>query len=151
MLFLGHIAASLLLADATKSDRAAAVIGNLTPDVIDKTGAWVIHVMPSARWLAHGLPFFALISLLTRPLLKGPGWRGFVLGYSGHLICDLWAGGRVPWLAPFEKPQPRESRPTKLGLLAYLLPEVVGAPLIWLILRQRDPELAASGAPARDR
>ena len=135
MLFLGHIAASLLIANASRSDRAAAVAGNLTPDVIDKTACWVLRVMPSARWIAHGLPFFLLVNLLAGLMLDPRRWRGFVLGYAGHLVCDLWAGGRVPWFAPFEAP--RRKRPGRRGpaLLLYLLPEFVGAPLIWLLCR----------------
>jgi hypothetical protein len=133
MLFLGHIAASLLVADATGSDRTAAVAGNLVPDVIDKTASRLLKLTPASRWLAHGLPSFALFAALSFLALDRRRWRGFVLGYAGHLVCDLWAGGRVPWFAPFE----RQRRPDKLRgkrRTLFLLPEVVGAPIIWLLL-----------------
>jgi hypothetical protein len=138
VLFLGHIAVSLLIADATDSDRKAAVAGNLLPDVVDKTGGWVLQVMPQGRWLAHGLPCFAVVSVIAGLVLDGRERRGFVLGYLGHLVCDLWAGSRVPWFAPFEKPQRRRRRrPTKTARALYLLPEVAGAGVIWKLLVPR--------------
>ena len=138
MLFLGHIAISLAVADATGSDRAAAVAGNLLPDVVDKTGGWLLKVMPSARWLAHGLPFFSLMCGLALAVLDRRRARGFMLGYAGHLIADLWGGGKVPWFAPFEKPnrQPKPEWSAKL-LATFLLPEAVGAAFIGWHLRHK--------------
>jgi hypothetical protein len=133
MLFFGHIAISMLLADATDSDRTAAVAGNLTPDVLDKTGAWVLHVMPSGRFLAHGLPFFTVASLVALRTMEPRKARGYIFAYAGHLVCDLWAGSKVPWLAPFTKASRRKrERPSrsKLTLALYLLPEVIGLPIV---------------------
>jgi hypothetical protein len=145
VLFLGHIAASLLLADATDSDRAATVAGNLLPDVVDKTGSWVLRAMPSGRWLAHGLPFYASVCLASRFFLEGRARRGFMLGYAGHLVCDLWGAGKVPWLAPFERPHP--SRPfEEYDWRVALVPEVVGAVVIWWLSRGR----AGAGAPGAE-
>lgn len=153
VLFLGHIAASLLIADATDSDRATAIAGNLVPDVTDKTGSWILKVMPSSRWIAHGLPCFAIVSLAAGLVLDGPRWRGFVLGYAGHLVCDLWNGDKVPWLAPFQKPLPKSKRRSKLRILLYLLPEVVGAAIISRLLRGpsvlQRPEEAGIGHRTR--
>jgi membrane-bound metal-dependent hydrolase YbcI (DUF457 family) len=133
MLFLGHIAASLLLADATDSDRVTVVAGAMLPDVTDKTGAWILHKQPS-RWLAHGLPFFTLVALLTRADPDARRSRGFILGYAGHLLCDLWAGDKVPWFAPFEKQrQPKRNR-SLLYHFVYLIPEFVGAAIIWRLV-----------------
>ena len=148
VLFLGHIAASLLIADATESDRAAAVAGNLVPDVADKTGSWILHLWPSSRWLFHGLPVFGLMALGSRFVLDDDKrWRGFVLGYAGHLICDLWNGDKVPWLAPFQPPPPKRTKRSKLKFALYLLPEFVGAGIIAWLLRQpakaEEPELVA--------
>ena len=137
MLFFGHIAISLLLADATDSDRTAAVAGNLTPDVLDKTAAWVLRVMPSGRFLAHGLPFFTVASLVAMRVMEPRKARGYILAYAGHLVCDLWAGSKVPWLAPFTKTsrKKREKKPRSKALLAlYLLPEVVGLPIVARLL-----------------
>ncbi len=135
MLFLGHIAVSLLLADATDSDRASAVAGNLLPDIIDKTGGWVLRVMPSGRWLAHGLPFFAAVLLASRLVLQPRQWRGFALGYGGHLLGDLYGGASVPWLAPFGRVRRRRRKKEPLVTLTAIAPEVVGAAVIWRLLR----------------
>jgi hypothetical protein len=137
MLFLGHIAVSLLLADATRTDRAAAVAGNLLPDVVDKTCGWVLRVMPVSRWIAHGLPCFSLVSLAMRLVLPRRSWRAFTLGYAGHLVCDLYAGGRVPWLAPFETPRRARKKLTLRFWLLYLGAEVVGGAITWVLLRRR--------------
>ena len=146
MLFLGHIAASLLIADAAGAERGAVVAGNLVPDVTDKTLSWVLRLTPSGRWLAHGLPFFSLASALALAMLPRTTARGFVLGYAGHLLCDLWAGGRVPWLAPFVRPsRPRHRGWTALRLALYLLPEVAGAPLVYDRVLGRGSHLRAAG------
>lgn len=137
MLFFGHIAISMLLADATDSDRTAAIAGNLTPDVLDKTGAWVLHVMPSGRFLAHGLPFFTVASLVAMRTMEPRKARGYILAYAGHLVCDLWAGGQVPWLSPFTASSRRKrekKRCSKLMLALYLLPEIAGLPIIARLL-----------------
>ena len=49
--------------------------------------------------------------------------RGVALGYAGHLLCDLWAGAEVPWLAPFQ-PMPRRRRKSHLHHAIFLLPEL---------------------------
>jgi hypothetical protein len=141
VLFLGHIAASLLVADATGSDRATAVAGNLIPDVADKTLGDVLHKTPS-RWLFHGLPTYGLLILASRLVLDERRWRGFVAGYAGHLACDLWAGGKVPWLAPLpmQKKPPKRPRWTRKRIFWVFLPEFVGAPIVFHLLRSgRSP------------
>ncbi len=137
MLFLGHIAVSLVAADATGSDRVAAVAGNLVPDVVDKTGGWVLRVFPGGRWLAHGLPFFGVSVLATRLLLDERRWRGFALGYLGHLVGDLYGGGRVPWLAPFGRVGSR-GMPKHLVTPSTLVSEAAGALIIGWRLRSRQ-------------
>jgi membrane-bound metal-dependent hydrolase YbcI (DUF457 family) len=136
MLFFGHIAVSVALADATDSDPAAAVAGNLLPDVVDKSLRFVARLTAS-RWLAHGLPSLTIACALTRPLLPERTWRGFALGYASHLAADLWAGGKVPWLAPFlGDGRPRFDPYTTNWFLKNLGPEVAG--LVFLYLRNRD-------------
>jgi membrane-bound metal-dependent hydrolase YbcI (DUF457 family) len=139
MLFFGHIATSLLVADATDSDRAAAVAGNLLPDVTDKTLGWVLRLTPS-RWLAHGLPAYFLVNVIAFAVLDRRRWRGFALGYAGHLLCDLWAGGKVPWLAPFQKQPDRKKKRSKgfRYFVVYMIPEVIGLPITLRLLRRRD-------------
>jgi hypothetical protein len=134
MLFFGHIAASLLIADASDSDRTAAVAGNLLPDVTDKTLAWVLHLTPS-RWLAHGLPAFALINGLMYFILDRKRWRGFMFGYAGHLICDLWAGSKVPWFAPFQPKPPKSKFRNWRHRALYLAPDLIGLPIVWHLLK----------------
>jgi hypothetical protein len=137
MLFFGHIATTLLVADATDSDRATAVAGNLLPDITDKTLGYVLKLTPS-RWLAHGLPGYLLVNLAAYVLLDRRRWRGFALGYAGHLVCDLWAGSEVPWKAPFQKHPERKERAGKLGWLVYMLPEAIGLPLTLRLLRDEN-------------
>jgi hypothetical protein len=146
VLFFGHIAASLLIADASDSDRAAAVAGNLVPDVTDKTLGWVLRLTPS-RWLAHSLIGYAAVNAVAFFVMDRRRWRGFALGYAGHLVCDLWAGGKVPWLAPFQQKPPKGRFRSWRHRAVYLLPEFVGAPIVWWLLRDsiraavRDEEM----------
>jgi membrane-bound metal-dependent hydrolase YbcI (DUF457 family) len=135
VLFFGHIAVSLALADATDSDAGAAVAGNLLPDVADKTLGLVLGWTPS-RWLAHGMPCAALACVVARRWMAPRAWRGFTLGYTSHLLGDLWAGGEVPWLAPFlGDSRRRRSRYDRAWFLANLGPEVAG--LAFLLRRGR--------------
>ena len=126
MLFFGHIAIALAAAETTQSGKAAAVLGNLTPDIVDKTGCWILKVMPRGRWLAHGLPFMIIIFAATRPLLPKEHWRGFVLGYLSHLAADHYNGGKLPWLAPFQEPPPSRHHDHLRLFIITLIPEVLG-------------------------
>jgi hypothetical protein len=141
VLFFGHIAISVALADATESDPMAAVAGNLLPDVVDKTGGWVLKVMPGGRWLAHGLPFFLAANLLAKKALSERAWRGFALGYASHMVADLYAGGRLPLLAPFGRPAAEESDHGLRWLLVNLVPEVPG--VIYLLGRYNKKKAEA--------
>jgi len=151
MLFFGHIAATLLVADATHSDRAAAVAGNLLPDITDKTLGWVLKLTPS-RWLAHGLPGYFLANVVAFTLLDRRRRRGFAFGYAGHLLCDLWAGGRVPWLAPFQEQPAKREKWGARRLALYLLPEVIGLPVTLRLLGQgtRNEEYRIRAANQRE-
>jgi hypothetical protein len=134
MLFLGHVATGVALADATDSDHAATIAGTMLPDLIDKTGSWVFHVFPKGRYLAHGLPFFAAVSALVFATQERRKSRGFIMGYIGHLLCDLWGGGRVPWFAPFGHfERSRGKVPVDVPLLKSVPPEIAGA---WFLIRR---------------
>jgi hypothetical protein len=137
MLFFGHIAAGVALADAAGADPGWAAAGALLPDVIDKTGAWVLKLAPSGRWLAHGLPFTAVCIAGGLRLLPSAGGRGFALGYASHLVTDLYAGGRVPLTAPFKRVPQRSDEKWGPGWLAVnLLPEVAGLAYLGRRLRR---------------
>ena len=134
MLFLGHVATGVAIADATDSDHAATVAGTMLPDIVDKTGSWVFHVFPKGRWLAHGLPCFAAVSALVFATQERRRARGFILGYMGHMLCDLWGGGKVPWFAPFERPRrTRRKPPVLVPLLKSMPPEIAGA---WFLVNR---------------
>jgi hypothetical protein len=134
MLFLGHVATGVAIADATDSDHAATVAGTMLPDVIDKTGSWVFHVFPKGRWIAHGLPCFFAVSAFVFATQERRKARGFILGYLGHLMCDLWGGGRVPWFAPFEHTERSKGKtPFLVPLLKSMPPEIAGA---WFLIRR---------------
>jgi membrane-bound metal-dependent hydrolase YbcI (DUF457 family) len=148
MLFLGHVATGMALADATDSEREAAMLGAILPDLIDKP-ARILKLAHKSRWLAHGLPFMSLACAavaLTQPSRRS---RGFLLGYASHLVCDLWAGGQVPWLAPFKRPRWKNKVPsTPWSIFVYLLPEFVGSLVIGALLSQ-DLRQQKNDAPAR--
>jgi len=98
-----HLAASLLLNEVYRGDRASAAAGAVVPDLIDKTLAWLLGVTPSGRHAAHSLAGAGVLTLATA-WLAGPT-RGVSFGasYLCHLVGDLWEGGHVPWLMPFRK------------------------------------------------
>jgi hypothetical protein len=140
MLFFGHIAVSVALADATDADPSWAIAGNLLPDMTDKAGAWVFRIMPSGRWLAHGLPFFAAASLAATRLLPERAARGFVIGYASHLAGDLYAGGRLPLAAPFMQAPSGHSSHGLSWLGVNLVPELLGLAFLFYRNRRRVPE-----------
>ncbi len=138
MLFFGHIATTIVLADATGADRTAAIAGNLVPDVVDKSGR-LLRLFPAGRWLAHGLPALVVCSTAVACLSNPRKGLSFALGYSGHLLCDLYLGGRVPWLIPLRRYRWRKSRrPTLVRRLLYFLPEAVGLLVITRLPRETD-------------
>jgi len=149
MLFLGHVATGMALADATDSEREAAMLAAILPDVIDKPMR-ILRLAHKSRWLAHGLPFMSLACAavaLTQPKRRS---RGFVLGYLSHLLCDLWAGGQVPWLAPFKRPKWKgKQRMTPAYLFVYMLPEFLGAGLIGALLSRDLVSEKNGAAPTR--
>ena len=112
MLPPGHIATTLLLSRLARADAPPAVLGALTPDFIDKPLAWVLHVIPGGRYLAHSLTAALLLSAVLGRLLGWGTAKGFAVGYLAHLAGDQTFGGHVPWLMPLKKyDTPRERRP----------------------------------------
>lgn len=111
----------MLLSDLCRGDRAWAAAGTLLPDVIDKTLDWVLGLTPCGRYLAHSLAGAALLT--AGAVTVGGRRRGLSFGvsYLAHLTCDLWEGGRVPWLMPFRRyrhtPRPEGLAISPAGLL----------------------------------
>ncbi len=103
MLPPGHIATALVLSRLARAEEPPAVVGSLTPDFIDKPLAWVLHVIPGSRYLAHTLAAALLLSSVVGLLLGRRTAAGFAVGYLGHLAGDQAFGGHVPWLMPFRK------------------------------------------------
>lgn len=98
-----HLAASLLLNEACHGDRGSAAAGALTPDLIDKTLAWVLGVTPSGRHVSHSLAAAGVLTLVAARLAGRRRAASFGASYLCHLACDLWSGGHVPWLMPFKR------------------------------------------------
>ena len=98
-----HLAASLLLNEVYRGDRASAAAGAVVPDLIDKTLAWLLGVTPSGRHAAHSLAGAGVLTLTTAWLAGPTRGASFGASYLCHLVGDLWEGGHVPWLMPFRK------------------------------------------------
>jgi membrane-bound metal-dependent hydrolase YbcI (DUF457 family) len=108
----GHIATTLLLSRLARADTPPAVVGTLVPDFIDKPLAWVLHVIPGGRYLAHSLTAALLLSAVLGRLLGWGTAKGFAVGYVAHLLGDQSFGGQVPWLMPLLKyNMPHDRRP----------------------------------------
>jgi membrane-bound metal-dependent hydrolase YbcI (DUF457 family) len=105
-----HLAASLLLNEVYRGDRASAAAGAIVPDLIDKTLAWLLGVTPSGRHVAHSLAGAGVLTLATAWLAGPRRGASFGASYMCHLVGDLWEGGHVPWLTPFKKYEHSERR-----------------------------------------
>jgi hypothetical protein len=140
---LAHLAASLLLNEACRGDRASAAAGALAPDLTDKTLAWVLGVTPSGRFAAHSLAA-AAAQTLVMVWLAGPR-RGasFATSYLCHLVGDLWEGGHVPWLMPFRRYEYSDQRWNPEVTWGTLSLELVGI----VLLTRLATRWAAEGKP----
>ena len=121
MLPPGHIATALVLGRLARADATPAVAGALAPDLIDKPLAWLLHVIPGGRYLAHSLTAALLLSLAVGRLFGRRAVAGFAVGYLGHLAGDRTGGGHVPWLMPFRRYEtpPDRLRDMRLGWQAW--------------------------------
>ena len=115
---------------------APAVAGALLPDVIDKTLAWVLGVVPAARHAGH-TPVAVAVFGLTGSALIGKRWgAAFASAYATHLVGDLWQHGHVPWLMPFKRYHVYGER-WSVGLdRSTLLLEAIGLAAIVLLARR---------------
>jgi len=87
-----HLAASLLLNEVYRGDRASAAAGAVVPDLIDKTLAWLLGVTPSGRHAAHSLAGAGVLTLATAWLAGPTRGASFGASYLCHLVGDLWGG-----------------------------------------------------------
>ena len=148
MLPLGHIASALIVNRLARVDAgvAPAVLGALVPDAIDKTLAWVLHVVPTGRHIGHTLFAAAVFSAVGAALFGREKGLAFGVAYISHLVGDRWHDGHVPWLMPLkrydrEREAWRERWSIKLGAEVVLL-ELIGAVIIALLLRAPDSRRA---------
>jgi hypothetical protein len=90
MILPGHLAAGYLAAHYAKLDERVAMVAAIFPDLVDKTGRYVLHVTPNGRVPMHAalslLITTALIWLLTR---QGPMAWAWAAGYASHLCMDV--------------------------------------------------------------
>jgi len=136
-----HVAVGYLLASGAirwrdgrgPSDAAAVgvVVGTLAPDVVDKSLAWVLPVLPGGRSLAHSalvaVPLAALAVVLARRRGEAQVGLAVAVGYLSHLPLDVlsaglfdgtFATGFLLWpLTPTETAQPDATLSHVLGLV----------------------------------
>ena len=135
MLPLAHIGTAVLLSKAARASTPFAVLGTLTPDLVDKPAAWLLKVAPRGRYLGHTLLSCLLLSLALAQLSGPRASLGFGLGYLSHLLGD--SEDPVPWLVPLVRyDYPRDNR-FRLDLSRrLLLREAVGLALIVFFARR---------------
>lgn len=137
MLPTAHIASALLVNRLARLDRgvAPAIFGGLTPDIIDKTLAWVLGLVPCPRHIGHTALAASLLTVGASAIFGRSKGTAFGAAYLVHLIGDLWHQGHVPWLMPFKRYDNRSQRwGLALSADAVLL-EAIGAALLVLLTR----------------
>jgi hypothetical protein len=129
MLPLAHVGMVILISRAARADTPSAVLGALTPDLLDKPLAWIIKVTPSGRYFGHSLLCCLLLSLMLVRFSSRRAGLGFGLGYLTHLAGDI--EGHVPLLMPFVAyDHPRDDHFDLRLLRRLLLREAMGLALI---------------------
>jgi hypothetical protein len=126
MILPGHLAAGHLAATYTRSNRAAALLAAVFPDVVDKAARYVLRLSPSGRVPTHSI-FVALITFaLVRLLCRRPEVRrGWVAGYLAHLGSDVASdllneSDRFAYLIwPLAEAQPGRYRTLLSSITAY--------------------------------
>lgn len=110
-------------------------LGTQLPDLIDKTLAWYVGVLPYGRSLAHSVLTGSLILLAVVALFRARGAdrsaTAFAIGYASHLFGDAFGSlvslsfGDLVFLAwPLVPPPATET----VGLLTHLR-DIEGSPL----------------------
>jgi hypothetical protein len=69
-------------------------LGTQLPDLVDKTLAWYLHVLPYGRSLAHSLLTGTVILLAGAYLFRARGAdrsaMAFTIGYASHFVGDAY-------------------------------------------------------------
>lgn len=103
----GHLAVAVVqdrLLDLSQGDQKTAAflaISSLFPDIVDKTIAYILHLMPNGRHYAHNIFSLGITTLLVGTIWgKEVGYAWF-MGYLGHLLAD--SQRLIPWFFPFKE------------------------------------------------
>jgi hypothetical protein len=90
MILPGHFATAYMAAHYARVDERLALVAAIAPDVVDKTGRYVLQISPSGRLPAHSLAFallsIALVWLVFRRRTLVLGWAA---GYLTHITADI--------------------------------------------------------------
>lgn len=90
MIFPGHVSAGYLASHYLHTDQRTTMLAAVFPDLVDKTGRYILRWSPSGRVPAHSLLTGALttaaVALLTRRRQAVVGWAA---GYLVHVLSDL--------------------------------------------------------------
>lgn len=138
----GHMGSAYLAARAAGGDPRAALLAALVPDLIDKSLAWVLGLVPYGRNIGHSLVGAALLTLAVDG--DGRRRRGFLAGYLVHLLGDV-PYGHVPWLLPFRRysfPPDRWRWGISTDVAAL---EILGALVLVAARRERHPHRGEGG------
>lgn len=126
MILPGHLAAGQLAATCTRSNRSAALLAAVFPDIVDKSARYVLRISPSGRVPTHSifvaLATFAVMRLFCRrPDVR----RGWIAGYLAHLGTDVASdllnhSDRFAYLVwPLAKAQPGRYRTMLSSIIEY--------------------------------
>lgn len=96
-LAVGYLAWSLLARGAYRrpprtSEALVVIVGTQFPDLVDKTLAWSLALLPSGRSLAHSLFTLAAVSAIALCVTERYGRPtlgfAFAAAYTSHLVSD---------------------------------------------------------------
>ena len=80
---------------------AAAVLGALLPDALDRTLHLILRVTHRSHHIGHTPLSVAALTVVAVAFVN-PNFAGrFAFSYLTHLVTDDLHHGRVPWLLPF--------------------------------------------------
>ncbi|WP_049972856.1 metal-dependent hydrolase [Haladaptatus cibarius] len=77
----------------TGSETLSLALGSQFPDVVDKTLAWGLNVLPTGRSLTHSLLTASILLAVTYRYCQRNGirnlWTAFAVGYLTHPFADV--------------------------------------------------------------